>query len=280
MTVTPPSPFPGMDPYLEDPALWPEFHGRLVAAIRQLLLPDLQDRYAVAIGQRRHATKPGAEGYQEDYLEIRQLSDDKFITLVDVVSPANKTTNTGRQAYLETRQNARDRGANLVEIDLLLQGEPTLDYCREGLPKWDYAVTVTPRTHPERHEIYTATLEKRLPRFRLPLAPEDRDRVLDLQAAFTRCYAEGEYFGRIDYCREPGVPLGEEEQRWLDALLQAQNLREPAPAYEDIAMAAYSIWEQEGRPHGRDKEHWYQATARLRRKKGPNPHGGCGPTKP
>src|SRR5262249_3154426 len=87
MTTAPHSPFPGMDPYLEDPALWPEFHRRLVASIRQFLLPDLPDRYALAIGQRRQDT--------EEYLEIRQRNDDKLITLMDVVSPANKTTKAG-----------------------------------------------------------------------------------------------------------------------------------------------------------------------------------------
>ena len=27
-------PFPGMNPYLEDPELWPGVHGRLIVAIR------------------------------------------------------------------------------------------------------------------------------------------------------------------------------------------------------------------------------------------------------
>jgi hypothetical protein len=35
------------------------------------------------------------------------------------------------------------------------------------------------------------------------------------------------------------------------------------PSSEPIAALAYSIWEQEGRPHGRDVEHWFQAEARL-----------------
>ena len=32
---------------------------------------------------------------------------------------------------------------------------------------------------------------------------------------------------------------------------------------ENIALAAYSIWEQEGRPEGRDVGHWLQAEARA-----------------
>ena len=38
----------------------------------------------------------------------------------------------------------------------------------------------------------------------------------------------------------------------------------PAPATpEVIAVCAYIVWEKEGRPHGRDCEHWLQAEAQL-----------------
>jgi hypothetical protein len=29
--------------------------------------------------------------------------------------------------------------------------------------------------------------------------------------------------------------------------------------HDDIATRAYYIWEQEGRPEGRDQEHWFRA---------------------
>ena len=35
------------------------------------------------------------------------------------------------------------------------------------------------------------------------------------------------------------------------------------PSEEAIAVCAYLIWEQEGRPKGRDKEHWIQAEEQL-----------------
>ena len=34
--------------------------------------------------------------------------------------------------------------------------------------------------------------------------------------------------------------------------------------HEDISKRAREIWEREGRPEGRDKEHWLQAEAELR----------------
>jgi hypothetical protein len=35
------------------------------------------------------------------------------------------------------------------------------------------------------------------------------------------------------------------------------------PAGEDIASLAYAIWEEEGRPDGKDLEHWLKAEAQM-----------------
>lgn len=49
-----PSPFPGMNPYLELPALWQEFHNRLIVAISDALAPHLQPEYYVAVETRTY----------------------------------------------------------------------------------------------------------------------------------------------------------------------------------------------------------------------------------
>ena len=36
------------------------------------------------------------------------------------------------------------------------------------------------------------------------------------------------------------------------------------PTAEETAVLAYTIWEQEGRPHGRDFDHWVQAEVLLK----------------
>ena len=226
-----PSPFPGMDPYLEDDALWPVFHHQLVMCLYQILLPGLVDRYRARVNQRHYVTEQALftsvvrEEHHEDYIEIRQRSDGRLITLVDVVSPTNKLNPAGRSAYLAKRCESKSANANLVELDLVLQGQPTLEYSRDGLPDWDYAVTVTRSTQPERYEIYTSTLQKRLPRFRLPLAADDRDTVLDLHTAFTRCYDQGGFAAKIDYTRDPSTPLIDEDRKWLQEVLKQQKLR-------------------------------------------------------
>jgi hypothetical protein len=221
-----------MDPYLEEDKLWSGFQHQLVHSLNQILLPGLMDRYRARVAQRHYVNEQALftsvlrEEHHEQLIEIRQRSDGKLVTLVDVVSPANKTTCSGRNAYLEKRREGKSCNANLVEIDLIMQGQPMLDYSRDGLPEWDFAVTVTRSTQPERYEIYTATLEKRLPRFRLPLAADDRDTVVDLQAAFTRAFDQGNFAEQIDYRKDPATRLSEHNRRWLDAKLRELKMRE------------------------------------------------------
>ena len=226
-----PSPFPGMDPYLESAELWPAFHHQFIAGLYQLLLPGLVDRYRARVAQRVYVTEVALftsvvrDQHTEELIEIRQRGDGRLVTLIDAVSPANKVTAEGRQAYLNRRSEAKSGVANLVEVDLVLEGEPLLDYSRDGLPDWNYAVTVTRAAQPERYEIYTATLQKRLPRFRLPLAADDRDTVLDLQSAFARCYDQGGFGGQIDYHQDPVVTLTDADRSWLDELLRQAKVR-------------------------------------------------------
>jgi len=49
-----PTPFPGMDPYLEQPGLWQEVHTRLIVAIADTLGPMVRPRYRVAVEQRSY----------------------------------------------------------------------------------------------------------------------------------------------------------------------------------------------------------------------------------
>ena len=228
-----PSPFPGMDPYLENAKLWPAFQHQLLACLYQILLPGLVDRYRARVGTRAYVSETPLftsiirEQYTEEFIEIRNRTDGKLVTLLEVVSPANKTTPAGRQAYLDARQQAVHQRAGIVEIDLVMQGKPTLTYSRDGLPEYDYAVTVTRSNAPDRYEIYTATLQKRLPKFKLPLAADDRDALLDLQAAFGRAYDLGTFGTQINYKGPPppDVPFTSEYKTWADELLKQMKLR-------------------------------------------------------
>jgi Protein of unknown function (DUF4058) len=123
-----PSPFPEMDPYLEADRLWPLFQRSLVACLCWQFHPCLSPGYR-ACARRRD----GAAGHvSEEYVEVTRWRDGRLVTLLDVVSPRNKTTDAGREAYLATRLRARADGASLVEGDLALQGRRALEDPAEG----------------------------------------------------------------------------------------------------------------------------------------------------
>ena len=59
-----PSPFPGMDPYLESPHLWPDVHHELISQIRTTLAPCLRPHYVARVELRSYfmdADDPGLE---------------------------------------------------------------------------------------------------------------------------------------------------------------------------------------------------------------------------
>jgi len=221
-----------MDPYLEEEKRWPAFQPLVVHALYQMLLPGLMDRYRARVGEREYTSEQALftsivrEEHKEAFIEVRQRSDGRMVTLIDIVSPANKTTQVGKQMYLDKRREARTGNSNIVQVELVVPGQPLLDYSREGLVDWDYAVTVTRCTQPDRFEIYTATLQKRLPRFRMPLAADDRDTVIDLQAAFARSFDQGDFISQINYAKDPTVRTTEEQRQWIDERLREQKVRQ------------------------------------------------------
>jgi hypothetical protein len=221
-----------MDPYLEDEQLWPVFQRQVVHALYQMLLPGLMDRYRARVTERHYTSEQALftsvlrEEHHEAMLEVRQRSDGRLVTLLEVISPGNKTTAAGRQAYLTRRQEARRQNANLVEVDLVLQGTPVLEYPREAVPNADFVVVVSRWTQPDKYQIYSVALAKPLPRFRVPLASDDRDTVVDLQAAVSRAYDQGDFFDKIDYSRDPGTKLSDEQRDWIARRLRDEKARE------------------------------------------------------
>ena len=49
-------PFPGMNPYLEQPGLWPQVHHRLIVAMADAITPQMAPNYRVSIEERIYTT--------------------------------------------------------------------------------------------------------------------------------------------------------------------------------------------------------------------------------
>jgi hypothetical protein len=64
---------------------------------------------------------------------------------------------------------------------------------------------------------------------------------------------------------------GPEAQELADAeAIGRSHIAEEDPAvsrdhHEKVKARAHEIWESEGRPHGRDREHWQQAEAEMKK---------------
>src|SRR5437016_4013213 len=75
-----PSPFPGMDPFLEDPALWPDVHSRLINISSELLVAQLRPKYFVQIDERLYVAndQDAARGVIVPDLRVREVDPSEF----------------------------------------------------------------------------------------------------------------------------------------------------------------------------------------------------------
>ncbi len=238
--------FPGMDPYLEDPRIWPGVHHVLVVYLADRLQPQLPVRYVAAVAERVFAEWPksdqptrveaGPLEIHEPYVEILDLhSGQKIVAVIEVVSPSNKAAGPGRESYLAKQREVLGSTAHLVEIDLLRTGQHVLAVPeplarRRGF--YDYLVCVN-RAYDrrEQYELYLRGLRERLPRVRIPLSGDDPDVPLDVQAVVAQLYDAGAYRRRFDYHVPCRPPLRPDDEAWVDQVIvkQAEGQAEPAP---------------------------------------------------
>src|ERR1700722_1687897 len=66
-----PSPFPGMDPYLESPAIWPDVHHELISQIRSALNPHLRPHYVARVELRVYISDQDDPGIEVIVPDVR-----------------------------------------------------------------------------------------------------------------------------------------------------------------------------------------------------------------
>src|SRR5207302_3140622 len=126
------------------------------------------------------------EEVTQGFIEIRDASaGHRLVTVIEVLSPANKVPGEGQEKYLQKRQELREARVSLVEIDLVRTGKRPLPVSPESLPpsfRTTYHVWVRRGWQLIKAEIYRVPLRERLPVIRIPLRQTDTDVPLDLQA--------------------------------------------------------------------------------------------------
>lgn len=260
-----PSPFPGLDPFLEGHGTWLDIHTRCVGYMCDQLNAHLGSRYVARAGERVVVETPEDEEPQTRFPDVHvaeargragrssaALADApvllrvdlhhavhrfvmimdtkgaKVVTVIELLSPSNKSRGVTRTQYLEKQRETLDSDANLVEIDLLRGGDWTVAVPERLVSKateFDCLVSVNRAHDREAFEVYPVILERRLPRIGVPLLRGDRDVVVDLQSIHDLCYDRGRYRQMIDYSADPEPPLSRKRRTWVRSVLRKARAR-------------------------------------------------------
>lgn len=252
-----PTPFPGMDPYLERASRWHPFHTLLVSEIALTLAPLIAPRYYVSVEERTYivsgeqpfvkrpdvavVSKPAAqrepapgvqtaersralvievplpEEVRERYLEIRDVDTEEVVTVIEVLSPSNKQPGEGRTLYLRKRQQVLALLTSLVEINLLRAGEP-MPLSRELTS--DYYILVSRGWETPKALLFPFSVREPIPEVPIPLRQGEEEPILDLNTVLHELYDRGRFDLRIDYQRPADPPLTPEDAEWAAALLE------------------------------------------------------------
>lgn len=212
-----PSPFPGMNPYLENPELWSAVHSRLIVAIADVLADTISQDYRIEIEKRTYWSDETGEEISERYLEIREVQTGKVITAIEILSPKNKKAGEGREAYLRKRRRVLQTQTHFVEIDLL-RTNPS--FLQGQLPASDYHILVSRSHDRPAADLYAFSIRDRIPNFSISLRLGELEPTLDLQILVDQVYQRGRYDLAIDYSQPTQPRLNSEDEIWASSLIK------------------------------------------------------------
>lgn len=253
------SPFPGMDPYLEQPAFWASFHRRLIGGIADTIGPQLRPRYYVDIETRTYLDEENNEvlvGIPDALVFTRSTASAKEHDPSERVAIASRTEEitlpipgTIQERYLEIREIGSDEAITVIEVlspknkqagvgresyvrkRRSVLGSRThlveIDLLRAGKSmEWfggtnqDYHIVISRSEWRPKAELCSFRIQDLIPAIALPLKDEQEAVVLDLQTIVSEVVERGSYDLRIDY-RQPIPPPKPkpEVQGWLNGIL-------------------------------------------------------------
>jgi hypothetical protein len=252
-----PSPFPGMDPYLEIPDRWGGVHLGLLYAIHaelnrvlpegivarldqfvwvrdegeyearrkpDVFIPEPTDRGGAATltepvtSPTTRTVLPRGRKRNHRFVRITTTDDQQVLTVLEVLSPSNKGGGEDREAYAQKRREYLS-SVNLVEIDLLRDGG-RFPLGRPSPPAADYCVFSCRADAYPAADVWAFNVRDELPVIPIPIAPEHADAPLRLRSALDRVYEDGRYGTAIDYSNPPAHPLRSDDAEWAADLLK------------------------------------------------------------
>lgn len=252
------SPFPGMDPYLEQ--YWRDVHQRLCIysadslqpQIRPSLLARVDERLVVETDSGRRSINPDVRIFQQrpdragidiessvgvaEPLLITQRDDPVYEGFVQIIDPAaggalvtvieflsitNKRSKLGIDDYRSKQFEATEAGVSVVEIDLLRAGEWVRQVEEAQIPpdkRSPYRVCVQRGWKPGQFSYYHFPIREPLLKLPIPLREGEREALLDLQEIIERVYENGAYES-INYNLPPLPAFDEPTEKWARELI-------------------------------------------------------------
>jgi hypothetical protein len=251
-----PSPFPGMDPYLEHPAVWPDFHAEFISCLRHQLRQRLPRNYDARINERislfdmegelvrtfvpdafvvekANGDESPAKGPSTAVLEpvtlplvIVHESCETFIeiyhrperSLIGIIELLSPANKVGegRGDYLSKRNAVLCQPIHLVEFDLLIGGQ-RLPFGKP-LPPGHYYAFVSRADRRPFCDVTHWSVRQLLPTVAIPLRPGDSDVLLEMASVFKETYERGGYESDLDYTTPPSARLDHVDAQWAAEL--------------------------------------------------------------
>ena len=166
---------------------------------------------------------------RQRHLALRDARNRELITVVELLSPANKRHGgSGRNAFLDKREEVTASSASWLEIDLLRGGESTVRVPQRAATAYAAFLDRTPDPGDDwrRQFLFPLPLREPLRPLPVPLRAGEPAAELDVQAALGAAYDRARYDVDADYANPPPAPpLGEEDAAWVTGLLREKGLR-------------------------------------------------------
>ncbi len=251
-----PSPFPGMNPYLEQERAWNDFHESFMPAARDAIAAQVRPHFIAKInehlfihelpedsrrfigradvGVTRPPFAPAEEGATAAVIEapatVRLLSVDverlSFIEIRDrdsweLVTVVELLSPSNKYAGADRDQYLAKRHQLLFSpvhlVEIdLLRGGPRMPM--RNLPDCDYCILVSrAETRPDAG-VWPIQLRDPLPPVRIPLRPPHADAQLDIQQILHRVYDAAGYEDYI-YRGEPRPQLNVQDRAWAQQVI-------------------------------------------------------------
>ncbi len=260
-----PSPFPGMDPYLEDPAGWGGFHLAMIVGTMAHLNRVLPDGYVAKIDEyvwvqdteslekslfgrpdaflpigkktngvaavlKRPNTKPSAYSrlpvYRKRKHRTVQIVTGKGERVVTVFELLSPANKSPGEDRDAYIQKRREYLATVNFVEVdLLRGGHRMPMGFPEPPPADYYVFSCRHADYPNSEIWAFGVREPLPVIPIPLDTRAADVSLDFGSVFDRVYDEGRYPHGIDYRRPPTLRLRDSDAAWAADLLSSTRKR-------------------------------------------------------